>query len=164
MHSYFDHGRSDAGRLAREGFICYIDFRKYCKASSQPVKDTFTRFKKDLKHLLTCPDHQVRRPDLFKIALFVEMTPGFVLKSCHPNEDVRRREDESIGNAPRSPARNPGPAMDAEKLEALERESRFKEVLIAELLKKVKDLSAAEKRTRRIMSASRKPARSRQRT
>jgi hypothetical protein len=101
MNTYWEHGRASDGRRARDAFVSYADFKKYCGKNNQPTDNRcLLLFKKDLKHYLLCEHHASLRQDLFRAAWNFEYNPGFSFKSCSKDEETRRCQNEAIGNAP----------------------------------------------------------------
>jgi len=123
MNTYWEHGRASDGRRARDAFVSYADFKRYCGKNNQPTDNRcLLLFKKDLKHYLLCEYHASLRQDLFRAAWNFEHNPGFSFKSCNKDEEIRRIQNEAIGNAPSPSSSSKGSAAvaDGEMAEIIE--------------------------------------------
>lgn len=137
MHTYWDNGRANDGRRARDGFIVYADFKAYCRKWNKKKDGVYVLFRRDLKHLLSCEYHARLRPKLLIAAYFAQHNPNFNFQSCAPLEETRRIENEAIGNAP-SPSAASNSASKAPGGAGVDG------AVFAELLKEVEKLRAED--------------------
>ncbi len=153
MHSYWEDSQPNNGHAARDGFISYDAFKQYRKRWGQPADGQQVCYKKDLLHLLACEYHASLTPHLHKAAWILQHHQGFSFKSTNSNMEMRRKENEALGNptSPRSSGAASGNAsipVDRENFEELVKFCETQDKCITELKRTNKKLLSKVKKAR----------------